>query len=106
MVRVCRDDQGGEWAETCTLWDDGHRYRMDVDVDSYPAYYRMLLAAFSQTWTVEPAADGTHVRLEFDGRVKLGIIGRAAARLLGNPRRLETILDNYERELTGATSAA
>jgi uncharacterized protein YndB with AHSA1/START domain len=100
MVRVCRDDQGGEWAETCTLWDEGHRYRMDVDVDSYPAYYRMLLSEFAQTWTLEPARDGTHVRLDFDGSVKLGIIGRAAARLLGNPRRLEAILDGYERELT------
>lgn len=106
MVRLCRDDQGGEWAETCTLWDEGHRYRMDVDVDSYPAYYRMLLAEFAQTWTLAPAAAGTHVRLAFDGRVKLGIIGRAAARLLGNPRRLEAILHGYERELTEDISAA
>jgi uncharacterized protein YndB with AHSA1/START domain len=105
MVRLCRDDQGGEWAETCTLWDEGHRYRMDVDVESYPAYHRILLAEFTQTWTLEPAADGTHVRLDFDGRVKLGIIGQAAARLLGNPHRLEAILDGYERELTEDTSS-
>ncbi|MEX2550432.1 MAG: SRPBCC family protein [Nitriliruptoraceae bacterium] len=106
MVRICRDDQGGGWAETCTLWDPGHRYRMDVDVASYPASYRMLLAKFTQTWTLEPVADGTHVRLDFEGRVKLGIIGRAAARLLGNTRRLERILDNYERELTEGASTA
>jgi uncharacterized protein YndB with AHSA1/START domain len=105
MVRVCRDDRGGEWAETCTSWDAGHRYRMSVDVDSYPAYYRMLLAEFAQTWTVEPTVEGTRVRLEFTGRVKLGIIGRFVARLLGNRRRLEKILDGYERELTSEERA-
>jgi hypothetical protein len=100
MVRVCRDDQGGEWAETCTLWEDGHRYRMTVDVSSYPAYYRWLLHEFAQTWTVEPAPNGTRLRLAFDGAVKLGILGRAAVRMLGRQRRLDAILDNYERELT------
>lgn len=74
MVRICRDDQGGEWSETCTLWDPGHRYRMDVDVASYPAYYRILLAEFTQNWTLEPAGGSTHLRLDFDGSVKLGII--------------------------------
>jgi hypothetical protein len=102
MVRVCRDDQGGEWAEMCTLWEDGHRYRMTVDVSSYPAYYRWLLEEFAQTWTVEPAPTGTRLRLAFDGAVKLGVFGRAAIRILGRQRRLDAILDNYERELTGA----
>jgi hypothetical protein len=102
MVRVCRDDQGGEWAETCTLWEDGHRYRMTVDVSSYPAYYRWLLEEFAQTWTVEPAPIGTRLRVAFDGAVKLGVFGRAAVRMLGRQRRLDAILDNYERELTGA----
>ena len=102
MVRVCRDDQGGEWAETCTLWEDGHRYRMTVDVASYPAYYRWLLEEFAQTWTIEPATTGTRLRLAFDGAVKLGVFGRAAVRMLGRQRRLDAILDNYERELTGA----
>jgi uncharacterized protein YndB with AHSA1/START domain len=102
MVRVCRDDQGGEWAETCTLWEDGHRYRMTVDVSSYPTYYRWLLEEFAQTWTVEPASTGTRLRLAFDGAVKLGVFGRAAVRMLGRQRRLDAILENYERELTGA----
>jgi uncharacterized protein YndB with AHSA1/START domain len=100
MVRLCRDDRGGEWTETCTLWEDGHRYRMTVDVASYPAYYRLLLRGFAQTWTVEPAPGGTRIRLAFDGAVKLGALGRAAVRVLGRRRRLEAILDNYERELT------
>jgi uncharacterized protein YndB with AHSA1/START domain len=100
MVRVCRDDQGGEWAETCTLWEDGHRYRMTVDVSTYPAHYRLLLHEFAQTWTLETVPNGTRIQLTFDGAVKLGALGRAAVRMLGRQRRLEAILDNYERELT------
>ena len=100
MVRVCRDDQGGEWAETCTLWEDGHRYRMTVDVSTYPAHYRLLLHDFAQTWTLETVPNGTRIQLAFDGAVKLGVLGRAAVRMLGRQRRLEAILDNYERELT------
>lgn len=103
MVRVCRDDQGAEWSETCTLWEEGHRYRMSVDVSSYPAHYRMLLHEFAQVWTLEPVPGGTRIRLAFDGAVKLGVLGRGAVRVLGRRRRLEAILDNYERELAGAT---
>lgn len=102
MVRVCTDDRGGQWAERCTLWQEGTRYRMTVDVDSYPIAYRMLLHELAQTWTVEPSTDATVVTLTFDGAVKLGVLGRLAARLLGNPRRLEAILDAYERDLTQA----
>jgi hypothetical protein len=40
---------------------------------------------------------GTRLTLAFDGAVKRGVLGRLAARLLGNPRRLEAILDAYER---------
>ncbi len=105
MVRVCRDDRGAEWAETCTLWEDGHRYRMTVDVSSYPAHYRVLLERFAQTWTLEPVPGGTRIRLAFDGAVRLGVLGRAAVRLLGRPRRLEAILDNYERDLTVTADA-
>jgi hypothetical protein len=103
MVRVCRDDQGAEWSETCTLWEEGHRYRMSVDVSSYPAHYRMLLHEFAQIWTLEPVPGGTRIQLAFDGAVKLGVLGRGAVRMLGRRPRLEAILDNYERELTGAT---
>jgi hypothetical protein len=103
MVRVCRDDQGAEWSETCTLWEEGHRYRMSVDVSSYPAHYRMLLHEFAQIWTLEPVPGGTRIQLAFDGAVKLGLFGRGAVRMLGRRRRLEAILDNYERELTGVT---
>lgn len=103
MVRVCHDDHGSEWAETCTLWEEGHRYRMSVDVSSYPAHYRLLLHEFAQSWTLEPVPGGTRTQLAFDGAVKLGVLGRGAVRMLGRRGRLEAILDNYERELTAPT---
>jgi uncharacterized protein YndB with AHSA1/START domain len=106
MIRVCTDDRGGQWAERCTLWEEGLRYRMTVDTSSYPAHYRMLLQEFAQTWTIQPTPDGTRVTLAFDGSVKLGIIGRLAIRILGNPRRLGGILEAYDRELTAAATAA
>lgn len=99
MVRECTDDRGGSWSETCTLWEQGHRYRMTVNVSSYPAYYRILLHEFAQTWTVTPTGGGTRLTLEFDGSVKLGVLGRMAARLLGRRGRLERVLDAYEHEL-------
>ena len=76
---------------------------MTVDVSSYPAPYRMLLHELAQSWTLEPVPGGTRIRLAFDGAVKLGMLGRGAVRMLGRRRRLEAILDNYERELTAAT---
>lgn len=99
MVRQCTDDRGGRWSETCTLWEAGRRYRMTVDVGTYPIYYRALLHRFAQTWNVEPAPNGTLVTLTFDGLIKLGLLGRVAARLLGNRRRLQAILEAYEHEL-------
>jgi ribosome-associated toxin RatA of RatAB toxin-antitoxin module len=99
MVRVCTDDHGSQWSERCTLWEPGRRYRMSVDVSSYPLRYRMLFAELHQTWNVEPATQGTRVTLTFHGAVKLGVLGRLALRMLGRARRLDKILDAYEAEL-------
>ncbi len=107
MVRVCTDDHGGQWAETCTLWDEGRRYRMTVDVDTYPVYYRVLIRQLDQTWSVEPMPDGTRLTLTFDGRMGLGVVGRAVGAMLGRRRRLDAILDAYEDEiLAGLDTAA
>lgn len=99
MVRVCTDDRGDQWRETCTLWNEGRRYRMSVDVDTYPWHYRALLHALAMTWELEPVEGGTRVRLRFDGAVKLGRIGRLAVRAMGRGDRIERIIDAYEREI-------
>jgi hypothetical protein len=100
MVRVCTDERGGQWGETCTLWEQGRRYRMTVDVASYPPVYRALLHEFAQTWELQPVPGGTRVTLQFDAAVKLGVIGRLALKAMGRGQRLERILDAYQQHLT------
>lgn len=106
MVRVCTDDRGGTWSETCTLWEDGQRYVMTVDVSSYPWYYRVLIADLHQTWQVGTVAGGARLDLRFDGRMRLGVIGRIAGRVLGREGRLDDILAAYERELVSGRALA
>jgi ribosome-associated toxin RatA of RatAB toxin-antitoxin module len=102
MVRACTDQRGGHWRETCTQWDEGHRYRMTVDVDTYPLSYRLLLHELAQTWSVEPVGDHTRVTLAFDASLKLGIIGTLAGAVLGRQLRIDEILDAYEEALSPA----
>ncbi len=99
MVRACTDERGGRWSETCTLWDEGRRYRMTVNVDTYPLYYRVLLHELTQTWSLEPTAQGTLVTLRFDASLKLGVIGAVAGKVLARQLRIEYILAAYERDL-------
>jgi uncharacterized protein YndB with AHSA1/START domain len=99
MTRACTDDHGGTWTETCTLWEEGTCYRMSVDVDSYPLYYRLLLHEFAQTWLIDRAPGHTRVTLTFEGATRLGILGLLIVKVLGNRRRLESILEAYEQDL-------
>lgn len=43
--------------------------------------------------------------LTFEARVKLGIVGRAAARVLARPALLDEILAAYQRELAAQHAA-
>lgn len=99
MRRACRDDRGNQWAETCTEWEDQRRYRMTVDVATYPWHYRALLHQFYQTWEVEAVGGDTRVTLRFAGAVKLGLLGRFVVAALSRRIPAERILDAYERDL-------
>lgn len=106
MVRACTDQRGGRWSETCTLWEQGRRYRMTVNVDTYPLYYRILIHELAQTWSLEPADQGTRVTLTFDASLKLGVIGILVGKILARQLRIQDILDAYERELSPSPSAS
>jgi uncharacterized protein YndB with AHSA1/START domain len=99
MVRACTDERGGRWSETCTLWDEGRRYTMTVNVGTYPLYYRVLLHELTQTWSLKPTAQGTLVSLTFDARLKLGVIGVVVGKVLARQLRIEDILAAYEHDL-------
>ncbi len=103
MTRHCVDTRGREWDETCTLWDEGHSYRMTVDISSYPASFRALLKRMEGTWTVTPEGERTRIDMQFDGDVRFGPAGRAAVAAMGKPSILDAIMDGYEAQISRLT---
>src|SRR5262249_39152765 len=73
-VRRCYNNAGKSWSETCTLWQPGRRYVMEVDTSDYP--YPMTL--MRGTFSVDDEGSGTRVGLQFDYRFKYGPLGRLA----------------------------
>lgn len=106
MTRHCLDTRGREWNEVCTLWEDGRRFRMTVDVESYPAAFRAIFAEVAGTWPVEPEEHGVKVTMRFDGVTRLGPIGRMAVAALGRDAVLSGIFDGYEELIQSRQSGS
>jgi hypothetical protein len=62
MRRRCTGSDGDAWEETCLLWDEGQRYRFEVDHHS-PTY---PLSKMIGTFGLEEQADGVRIILRFD----------------------------------------
>ena len=60
-ARRCTSTTGQHWEETCTLWQDGHRYAVEVDVTDYP----YPLRAMAGLWQVDPHPMGSRVSMRF-----------------------------------------
>jgi ribosome-associated toxin RatA of RatAB toxin-antitoxin module len=107
LRRRCYDHRGRGWNETCTLWEPGRRYRMQVDTASYPFPLRQLLRAFQGTWSVDPVPEGTRITVGFDAQPRLGLLGRLALRAMGGKadRDLAQLLNNYEHAIWARNSA-
>ena len=107
LRRRCYDTRGRGWNETCTLWEPGHRYQMQVDTTSYPFPLRQLLRAFQGTWSVDPVPEGTRITVGFDAQPRLGLLGRLALRTMSGKthRDLTQLLDNYEHAIWARNSA-
>lgn len=109
-TRVCTTTKGETWSEAVTEWVAGERYRVDVDVTTYPFVLRSLFRAFAGTWTVEPVASDSdsqtqsRVTIEFDAQVRrpFGLLARAMAKR--SAKDLEAILDSYGRAATPLTT--
>jgi ribosome-associated toxin RatA of RatAB toxin-antitoxin module len=98
MRRTCYNLKGQGWSETCNLWEEGHRYSMEVDTSHYP----YPLEKMRGTWGVEAAPGGTIITMRYDYRFKYGALGSLLDHLFA--RRLfapvcEKILDNWEQEI-------
>lgn len=71
LQRRCTAASGDSWEETCSLWDDGRRYAVDIDTTSYP----YPLASMHGLWQVDPAPAGSRVTMRFAYRAQPSIRG-------------------------------
>lgn len=97
MVRVCSNNGGEEWSETCTVWEEGERFEVNVRTESYP----YPLAVMRGSWWVRPQTPGTSVvGMDFRYQPLVGFKGRVFAALLqaGFPLVLHRILRGWEQE--------
>ncbi|MEQ8717413.1 MAG: SRPBCC family protein [Acidimicrobiales bacterium] len=71
--RSCTDRAGRTWSETCTLWDQGRRFDVSVNIDDYP----YPLQSVQGSWRVDPHDETTStVGMVFAIQPKPGITGR------------------------------
>jgi hypothetical protein len=83
--RSCTDSAGRTWSETCTLWDDGRRFDVDVKTDDYP----YPLQTMQGSWRVDQDDETTsNVGMVFAFQPTPGVAGRLfvpAMHLLWSP---------------------
>jgi len=96
-ARRCTSTTGQHWEETCTLWQDGHRYAVEVDVTDYP----YPLRAMAGLWQVDPHTMGSRVTMRFAYRAGDGTESRRVAepyRLVSTGRRWYLVAYDLDRE--------
>jgi len=101
--RSCVDAAGRSWSETCTLWEPGRRFDVDVDTSDYP----YPLARMQGSWRVEPnGGEGSTVAMTFALQPAPGLRGRffVAVMHLAFPPILKRIARGWVR--AAATSVA
>jgi ribosome-associated toxin RatA of RatAB toxin-antitoxin module len=99
LRRRCTNTSGDAWEETCTLWEDGRRFAVEVDTTDYP----YPLESMSGLWQVDPHPDGSKVTMRFAYRARPTALGGLFAivfRMLFAPV-LSRILDGWQARLTG-----
>jgi hypothetical protein len=97
--RSCTDAAGRSWSETCTLWEPGRRFDVDVDTSDYP----YPLARMQGSWRVEPAEpNGSTVGMTFAFQPTPGIRGRLFVTVmhLAFPPILKRIVRGWIRAAT------
>ena len=101
-VRRCYNNAGKGWSETCTLWEPGRRYVMEVDTSDYPYPIRVMRGTFS----VDDDGAGCLAKLRFDYEFKYGILGRVLG-VMARPMLSHTckrLLDSLEAEMLSRSS--
>jgi len=104
LRRRCTNTAGQAWEETCTLWEDGRRFAVDVDTSDYP-YPITLMRGL---WQVDPDPYGSRVTMRFAYRAipsvrgGLFVIGFRAL----FPPVLDRIFRGWRRSLSTTTASA
>jgi ribosome-associated toxin RatA of RatAB toxin-antitoxin module len=106
LRRECGDHHGRSWTETCSAWEDGRVYAMEVNTgaDDYP----YPLDALRGEWRVTEVDGGTELAIRFDFTVKGGLLGEVLAAFMAPKarREMEAVLDRWaETARTGRARA-
>lgn len=94
FARRCVNTKGQAWSETCTMWDEGRAYAVEVDTSEYP----YPLSLMRGCWSVDPVAvNRTRFQMDFVFQPRSTITGRgfAWAMHLAFPRVLRRILRGW-----------
>jgi len=103
LRRRCTNTAGQHWEETCTLWDEGRRFSVDVDTSHYP----YPIVRMSGLWQVaqHPAGSQVTIRLAYQPAPTLhGALYAIAVHAVG-PRALARILDGWHHRLPNRDAA-
>jgi hypothetical protein len=74
LTRTCANRAGDEWQETCTRWDDGAVFEVEVDTSDYP----YPLDEMRGSWWAAPGPP-TRIGMDYRYRPARGIRGRLFA---------------------------
>ncbi|MGF1647068.1 MAG: type II toxin-antitoxin system RatA family toxin [Kineosporiaceae bacterium] len=102
LRRRCTNSQGSGWEETCTLWEEGRRFAVEVDTSEYP----YPIGRMQGLWQVDPDPSGSLVTLRLAAQPHSTLRGGLMAILLRPvmSRALRRVLDGW-RERAGAATA-
>lgn len=101
LRRRCVDRAGRSWEETCTLWDGGYRFAVEVDTTGYP----YPLTRLRGLWQVDPAPAGSRITMRFAYRAEPSIRGglfTIPLRLL-SPLLMGPIFRGWQAQLAAPT---
>lgn len=103
LVRVCSNNNGDTWTETCSLWKEGEQFEVNVRTDRYPYPLAVMRGSW---WVRSDSADRTIVGMDFRYRPRPGIKGFVFAAVMqaAFPFVLRRILSGWQHEIERRTS--
>ena len=100
LRRRCTNTTGNGWEETCSLWEEGRRFAVEVDTSDYPYPLRVMRGL----WQVDPHPRGALVTMRFAYQADPTVYGGLFGLVFGSvsPVVLRRIFTGWQNQLTGA----